>query len=102
MDPPRRLKQDWESVMGWIAACVLVVLLLPLIGMMLLDNLTIATRAEKALEKIERIEKKIERDQREKNRKKPDSFSNNPVFDRVRRPISLPVPRPNELGKTRM
>jgi hypothetical protein len=89
-------------VMGWIAACVLVALLLPLVGMMLLDNLTIANRAEKALEKIEKIERQIEKERREKNRKKPDSYDGNLVFDRVRRSIPLPVPRPNKLGKTRM
>jgi len=98
--PPRRLKQDWKSVMGWLAACVLVVLLLPLVGMMMLDNLTIATRAEKALEKIEKIEKRIERDQREKNRKQPNSFTDNPVLGGVRRPLQIPMPRSKKLGNS--
>jgi hypothetical protein len=34
--------------MGWIAACVLVALLLPLMAMVYLDNLTTTVRAEKA------------------------------------------------------
>ena len=85
--------------MGWIAACVLVALFLPLAALMYLDNLAVTIRAEKALEKIEKLERQIERKERDKNRKEPDSFGDNPVFDRVRRPFSLQVPRPEELGK---
>jgi len=85
--------------MGWIAACVLVALFLPLAALLYLDNLAITIRAEKALEKIEKLERQIERKQREKDRREPDTFIGNPVFDRVRRPFSLSVPRPQELGK---
>ena len=81
--------------MGWIAACVLVALLLPLMGMMYLDNLTTTTRAEKALERLEKLERKIERKERDKDR---SNISDNPVFDRVRRPLSLSVPRSQKLG----
>ena len=70
--------------MGWIAACVLVALLLPLMGMVYLDNLTTTTRAEKALERLEKLERKIERKERDKDR---SNISDNPVFDRVRRPL---------------
>jgi hypothetical protein len=67
--------------MGWLAACILVILLLPLMGMMLLDNLTITARAEKAIEKLERIERRIEKKEREK-RDEPKEFADNPIFDR--------------------
>ena len=92
-------KATGEDLMGWIAACVLVALLLPMMAMMYLDNLTTTARAEKALEKIEKLERQIERKQRDKDRKEPDAFGNNPVFDRVRRPLSLQMPRPEKLGK---
>ena len=85
--------------MGWIAACVLVVLLLPIMGMLLLETLEAKHDAKRALQKLEKIEQRIERKQRDKDRKEPDAIGDNPVFDRVRRPFSLPLPRPNELGK---
>lgn len=98
MVPVRR--KTGEDLMGWIAACVLVALLLPLMAMVYLDNLTTTVRAEKALEKIEKLERQIERKERDKDRKEPNSFGNIPVFDRVRRPLSIPLSRPEKLGKT--
>jgi type VI protein secretion system component VasK len=95
--PVRR--KTGKDVMGWIAACVLVALLLPLWGMVYLDNLTTTNRAEKALEKLEKLEQRLERKERDKNRKDPDAFGDNPVFDRVRRPLSVSLPRPEKLGK---
>jgi len=80
--------------MGWIAACVLVVLLLPIMGMLLLETLEAKHDVKRALQKLEKMEQRIERKQRDKDRKEPDSFSHNLVFDRVRRPFSLPMPRP--------
>jgi hypothetical protein len=73
--------------MGWIAACVLVVLLLPVMGMLLLETLEAKHDAKRALQKLEKIEQRIERKQRDKDRKEPNSFTDNPVFDRVRRPL---------------
>ena len=73
--------------MGWIAACVLVVLLLPVMGMLLLETLEAKHDAKRALQKLEKIEQRIERKQRDKYRKEPNSFTDNPVFDRVRRPL---------------
>jgi hypothetical protein len=84
--------------MGWIAACVLVVLLLPIMGMLLLETLEAKYETKRALQKLEKIEQRIERKEREKNRKEPDSVSDNPVFDRVRRPLSVSLSRPKELG----
>jgi len=86
-----------ESIMGWIAACVLVALLLPLGAMLYLDILEAKNDTKRALKKLEKIEQRIERKERDKDRKEPDAISDNPVFDRVRRPLSLQVSRPQEL-----
>jgi hypothetical protein len=83
-----------QDVMGWIAACVLIALLLPMGAMLYLDILEAKHEVKAQTEKIERLRRQIERKQRDKE---PDSFSNNPVFDRVRRPLSLPMPKPNKL-----
>jgi hypothetical protein len=83
-----------EGVMGWIACCVLIALLLPLGGMLYLDILEAKNEVKAQTEKLERLRRQIERKQRDKE---PDSFTDNPVFDRVRRPLSLPLPRPDKL-----
>lgn len=69
------------GAMGWIVAVVLIALLLPLGTMLYFDILTTMKHTEKALEKIEKIEKRIERKERDKL---PDTFSDNPIFDRLR------------------
>ena len=86
---------DVMGALGWICAVVLVALLLPLGGMLYLDILQTQKDAEKMLKKIERLERQIERKEHDK---KPDTFADNPVFDRVRRPFSLQMPRPEKLG----
>ena len=65
-------KSFGEDVMGWIAACVLVALLLPLMGMLYLDNLTVNKRAEKNLEKTEKLERQVQELKREIERKKDE------------------------------
>ena len=90
-------KSFGEDVMGWIAACVLVALLLPLGAMLYLDILEAKHEVKQQVEKVERLRREIERERRDKDRKEPDSFSDGPVFDRVRRPFSLPVPKPHKL-----
>lgn len=84
------------GAMGWIFAVLLLALILPLGAMLYFDILTALKHTEKALEKIEKIEKRIERKERDKV---PDSFADNPLFDRVRRPLSLSVSRSKELEK---
>jgi hypothetical protein len=79
---------------GWIAACVLVGLLLPLGAMLYLDILEAKHEVKAQVEKVERLRRELERERRDK---KPDTFSNNPVFDRVRRPFSLSMPKPDKL-----
>ena len=86
-----------EDVMGWIAACVLVALLLPLGAMLYLDILEAKHEVKVQTEKLERLRRELERERRDKDRKEPDSFGDGPVFDRVRRPFSLPLPKPNKL-----
>jgi len=81
--------------MGWIAACVLVALLLPLGAMLYLDILEAKHEVKAQTEKIERLRREIERERREK--KPSDTISDNPVFDRVRRPFSLRLPKSDKL-----
>ena len=83
--------------MGWVACCVLIALLLPMGAMLYLDILEAKHEVKAQAEKIERLRRQIERKERDQDRKEPDSFGDNPVFDRVRRPLSLPVPKPNKL-----
>jgi len=98
MDANRSGKQDWESVVGWIAACVLVVLLLPILGMILFETLEAKYEVKQQVEKVEQLRRQIENSERKKNRdKEPNSISDHIVFDRVRRPLPLQVPRPKEL-----
>ena len=86
MDANRSGKQDWESVVGWIAACVLLALMLPLGAMLYIDILEAKNETKRALQKLEKIEQRIERKQRDKDRKEPDAIGDNPVFDRRIKP----------------
>lgn len=65
MVTPRPLKQDWEVVVGWIAACVLVVLLLPLIGMLYMDVVQTKKEAQAQIEKMEKLRRQVEQKERE-------------------------------------
>ena len=62
MDANRSGKQDWESVVGWIAACVLVVLLLPVLGMLYMDVLQAKHEAKQQQEKVQKVIKELERE----------------------------------------
>ena len=85
--------------MGWIACCVLVALLLPLGAILYLDVLQAKYQVKEQVEKVEKLRREIERKNRDKQ---PSNISDNPVFDRLRRPIQVSLPRPEELGKGRM
>lgn len=65
---PRPLVQDWEVVMGWIAACVLVVFLLPLLGMLYMDVLQTKKEAQAQVEKIEKLRRQIEQQKRKEEK----------------------------------
>ena len=62
---PRPLVQDWEIVVGWIAACVLVVLLLPLLGMLYMDVLQTKKEAQAQIEKMEKVRREVEKEKRD-------------------------------------
>jgi uncharacterized protein (DUF58 family) len=52
--------------MGWIAACVLVALMLPVLGMLYLDVLEAKHAVKAEVEKVERLRREIERKERDK------------------------------------
>jgi hypothetical protein len=54
--------------MGWIAACVLIALLLPIMGILYIDILETKNEAKSQLEKVEKLRRQVE----QKNRKKND------------------------------
>ena len=89
-------KATGEDLMGWIAACVLVALMLPIMGVLYLDVLEAKHEVKAQVEKLEKLRREVERKQRDKDR---SDTSNNPVFDRVRRPIQVSMPGPQKLGK---
>jgi len=70
--------------MGWIAACVLFAVFLPIGAMLYLDILEAKNEVKVQVEKVERLRREVERKNRDKE---PSNISDNPVFDRVRRPL---------------
>ena len=54
--------------MGWIAACVLVVFLLPIMGMILFDLLETKHEVKQQVEKVEKLRRQIEQKEREKQK----------------------------------
>ena len=65
MDGNRSGKQDWESVVGWIAACLLVIVLLPILGMLYIDVLQAKHEAKQQQEKVQKLIKQLEREKQE-------------------------------------
>lgn len=53
-----------EEIVGWIAAVVLVALLLPMLGMLYIDILEAKHDAKVQLEKVEKLRRQIEAQQR--------------------------------------
>jgi hypothetical protein len=56
-----------EEMIGWIAACVLVALLLPLLGMLYLDVLETKNEAKAQIEKVEKLRRQLEQQERKKD-----------------------------------
>ena len=52
--------------MGWVAAVILVGLMLPMLGMLYLDVLDAKNEVKAQAEKIERLRRQIERENRDK------------------------------------
>jgi len=87
-----------EDLMGWIACCVMFAVFLPIGAMLYLDILEAKHDVKAQVEKVEKLRREIERIKRDKEPSN-NSISDNPLFDRVRRPLSLSVSRPQKLGK---
>ena len=51
--------------MGWVAACLLVVLLLPILGMLYMDVLQIKHEAKQQIEKMEKLRREVEKEKRD-------------------------------------
>jgi len=51
--------------MGWIAACVLIVALLPLLGMLYMDVMQTKHEAKIQIEKMEKLRRNIEKEKRD-------------------------------------
>jgi len=51
--------------MGWIAACVLVGMLLPILGMVYLDVLQVKQEAKQQMEKVEKLRRQVEKEKRD-------------------------------------
>ena len=54
--------------MGWIAACVLVALLLPMLGMLYLDILDAKHEVKQQIEKVERLRREMEQERRKNDK----------------------------------
>jgi nitric oxide reductase large subunit len=57
-----------EDIVAWIACCVLIALLLPLMGFLYLDILETKNEAKAQVEKVEKMRQKIEQKEREKDK----------------------------------
>jgi hypothetical protein len=60
-------KSVGEEMIGWIAACVLIALLLPLLGMLYLDVLETKNAAKAQIEKVEKLRRQLEQQERKKD-----------------------------------
>ena len=68
MDVVRVRKPLGEELMGWIAACVLIALLLPLMAFLYLDILETKNEAKTQVEKVEKLRRQVEQKDREKEK----------------------------------
>jgi uncharacterized membrane-anchored protein YhcB (DUF1043 family) len=50
---------------GWIAACILVVLMLPLLGMLYMDVLQTKKEAQAQIEKMEKVRRQVEKERKD-------------------------------------
>jgi cell division protein FtsB len=51
--------------MGWVAACLLVVLLLPILGMLYMDVLQTKKEAQAQIEKMQKLRREVEKEKRD-------------------------------------
>ena len=57
-----------EEIMGWVAACVLVALLLPLGAMLYLDILEVKNEVRQEVEKIQKLRRQHEQEKRKNDK----------------------------------
>ena len=57
-----------EDIVAWIAMCLLIGLLLPLMGFLYLDILEAKNEVKSEVEKVEKMRQKIEQKEREKSK----------------------------------
>ena len=57
-----------EELMGWVAACVLVALLLPIGAMLYLDILEAKHEVKQQIEKVERLRRQVEQEKRKNDK----------------------------------
>ena len=55
-------------MIGWIAACLLAGLMLPLLAMLYLDVLETKNEAKQSLETVEKLRRQVEQQQRKGNK----------------------------------
>ena len=56
-----------EEMIGWIAACVLIALLLPLMAILYLDVLEVKNESKQQIEKVEKLRRELEQKERKKD-----------------------------------
>ena len=59
-------KELGSEIMGWIAACVLIAVLLPLLGFLYADILEVKHESKAQVEKVEKLRREVEKAQRNK------------------------------------
>jgi uncharacterized protein (DUF58 family) len=57
-----------QDIVGWVAACVLIALLLPLGAMLYIDILEVKSETKVQLEKVEKLRRQVEQQQRKEKR----------------------------------
>jgi sensor c-di-GMP phosphodiesterase-like protein len=58
-----------EDIVGWIAACILIALLLPMGALLYVDILEAKHEVKQQLEKVEKLRRQIEQQQRKEKDK---------------------------------
>ena len=64
----RPVESVGQNIMGWIAACVLIALLLPLGAMLYLDILEAKHEVKEQVEKVERLRRQVEQEKRKNDK----------------------------------
>lgn len=56
-----------EEMIAWIACCVLIALLLPLMAILYLDVLEVKNESKQQIEKVEKLRRELEQKERDKD-----------------------------------